>query len=99
MHPLTLKEAASTFGYALGVAEERKMAAHAKDCRAVGVEFIPLVLESIGGWGQDLVETIKSLGRLQAHRLGSAQAEAIRHLAQRVSISLWRGNAALWSAH
>ena len=93
--PLTLKGAASTSGYALGVAEERKMAAHAEDCRAAGVNFIPLVLESVGGCGRDLIETVKSLERLQAQRLGSEPAEAICHLAQRVSI--WRGNAALWT--
>ena len=89
MQPLTLKGAASTSGYALEVAEERKMAAHAEDCRAAGVHFIPLVLESVGGWGWDLIKTVKSLGRLQAQRLGSEPAEAIRHLAQRVSISLF----------
>ena len=55
-------------------------------------------MESVGGWGQDLIETVKSLGRLQAQRLGSESAEATRHLAQKVSIFLWNGNAALWTA-
>ena len=98
MQPLTLKGAASTPGYALGVAEERKIAAHAEDCQAAGVHFIPLVMETVGGWGRDLIETVKSLWRLQAQRLGSEPAKATRHLAQKVSISLWRGNAALWTA-
>ena len=83
MQPLTVKGAASTSGYALGVAEERKLAAHAEDCRAAGVHFVPLALESVGGWGRDLIETVKSFGNLQAQHLGSELAEAIRHLAQR----------------
>ena len=98
MQPLTLKGAAFTPGYALGVAEECKMTAHAEDSRAAGVYFGPLVLEMVGGWGWDLIEMVKSLGRLQAQHLGSEPAEATRHLAQKVSISLWRGNAALWTA-
>ena len=62
------------------------------------MHLIPLVLKSVGGWGQDLIETVKTLGRLQAQRLGLEQAEATGHLAQWVSISRWRGNAALWTA-
>ena len=52
VQPLTLKGAASTTGYALRVAEERKMAAHAEHCREAGVHFIPLVLEFVRGWGR-----------------------------------------------
>ena len=59
------------------------MAAHAENSLAAGVHFIPLVLESFGGWGRDLIETVKTLGRLQA---------------QKVSISLCRDIAALWLA-
>ena len=40
--------AANTPGYALTVAEERKMAAHAEACHAVGVLFIPLAAETLG---------------------------------------------------
>ena len=74
------------------------MAVHAEDCQAAGVHFIPLVLQSVGGWCQDLIETFKSLGRLQAQRLGSEPTEATYHPAQKVSISIWRGNATLWTA-
>ena len=44
--------AANTPGHALTVAEERKMAAHAEACHAVGVLFIPLAAETLGaGYG------------------------------------------------
>ena len=36
---------------ALQVAEDRKMAAHFEACRAVGVDFVPVAVESLGGGG------------------------------------------------
>ena len=38
---------------------------------------------------------IGSIGRLLGQRLGIPPAESTRHLFQRLSIALWRGNAAL----
>ena len=43
---LTLQGAATTQGHALVMGEERKMAAHAESCRAIGVSFVPLVMEN-----------------------------------------------------
>ena len=45
----TLTGAASVPGHALQVGEDRKMAAHADAYRAVGVIFVPLVMETLGG--------------------------------------------------
>ena len=88
MQSLTLEGAATTPGHALGIAEERKLAAHVEDCCSVGVNFIPLVLESLGGWGQDLINIVKAIGRLQVQHLGSLSSEAIHCLMQKISISL-----------
>ena len=44
----TVEGAAVTQGYALAVGEERKRVAHGTPCHAVGVNFIPLVMESLG---------------------------------------------------
>ena len=96
MQQLTLQGAANIPGYALGVGEERKMAAHAEECRAVGITFIPLVVETLGGWSEDAIHTIRAIGRLQGQRLGIPPAESTRHLFQRLAISLWKGNASLW---
>ena len=92
----TLQGAAETQGYALSVGEERKMAAHAASCRAVGISFIPLVVESLGGWSELAAETLRRVGRLLGQRLGISPSITTRHLFQRCSVSLWRGNAALW---
>ena len=96
MQQLTVTGASSTQGHALTVGEERKMTAHAEACRSVGVTFIPLVAESIGGWSDGSVATIKSIGRLLGQRLGTPPADSITHLFQHLAICLWRGNASMW---
>ena len=93
---LTLVRATSTLGLALRVGEQRKMVAHAEACRAVGVLFVPLVVESVGRWSDEAIHTIASIGRLQGQCLGIPPSESIRHLFQRLAISLWKGNATLW---
>ena len=96
LQQLTVVGASTTQGHALAIGEERKLAAHAEACRSVGVTFIPLVAESIGGWSDWAEETIRDIGRLQGQRLGIPPADATSHLFQRLAICLWRGNAALW---
>ena len=48
MQMFTLEGATTTPGHALGIAEGGKLAAPAEHCRSVGVNFIPLILESLG---------------------------------------------------
>ena len=96
MQQATIQGAAISQGHALLVGEERKLAAHADACQAVGVSFIPLVVETLGGMSASSVSTLACLGRLLGQRLGIPPADSIRHLFQRCAISLWRGNAALW---
>ena len=40
--------------------------------------------------------SLSRIGRLLGQRLRVSPADSIRHLFQRCSVSLWRGNAALW---
>ena len=71
------------------------MIAHAGVCRAAGVTFIPLVVESLGGWSEEAIQTIKSIGQLQGQRLGIPPT---LNNAQSVpaTSSLWKGYASLW---
>ena len=96
MQQQTLAGASTTPGYALQVGEERKMITHARACRAAGVTFILLLVESLGGWSEEAIQTIKSIGRLQGQRLGIPPPETTRHLFQRLAISLSKSNASLW---
>ena len=82
----TLTGAASVPGHALQVSEDRKMAAHADACRAVGVVFVPLVMEILGGWCDEAIRTIRHIGRQQGQRLGIPSAESTRHLFQLLAI-------------
>ena len=92
----TLSGAAKDQGYALRVGEGRKIAAHQEACQAVGMSFVPLVVESLGGWSEEAALTISRIGRLLGQRTGSSPGETTRHLFQRLSVALWRGNATLW---
>ena len=76
--------------------EYRKMALHASACRSVGVSFLPLMVESLGGWSELAYKTISNIGRHLGQRLGVPPSDSIQHLFQKCSVALWRGNASLW---
>ena len=97
LQSLTLAGAASTQGHALRVGEEQKMAAHNEACRSVGVVFIPLVVESLGGWSEEAVHNISKIGCLLGLRTGAPPLVSTHHLFQRLAISLCRSNTTMWS--
>ena len=92
----TKDKAATIQGHALKVGEQRKMAAHGEEGKEAGINFIPIVVETLGGWSIEAIQTIADIGRLQGQPLGITPGDSIRHLFQRLAISLWRGNATLW---
>ena len=98
MQPLTQAVAATEPSFALKIAEARKMAAHNADYRGIGATFLPIVVETLGGWSPDSISQIARIGRLAGQRLGTLPATTIKHLFQRLSIILWKGNATLWSS-
>ena len=51
------------------MAEERKRATHSEACREARVSFIPLAIETLGGWSQELQRLLKHISSLQALRL------------------------------
>ena len=78
LQQLTLQGAAITPGHALAVGENRKMTMHASHCQAVGVSFVPLVIESLWGWSDLAVKTISSIGRLLGQRLGILPSNSVQ---------------------
>ena len=92
----TLFEAANTPGHAVQVGINRKMTSHSSACQSVGVNFIPLIVESLGGWSSEAISTVRAMGCLQGQRLGTPPSESTRHLFQRLAVALCRGNACLW---
>ena len=91
MQQATINGAASTQGHARFVGEARKLSSHGTACQAVGVTFIPLVIETLGGMSSSAVSTLAGIGL----RMGIPPSDFTRHLFQRRAISVWRGNAAL----
>ena len=85
----TIARVSTTQGHAVSVGEERKMAAQAEACCSVGMSFNHLVVESIGGWSDQAVNTIRSFGRLLGQKLGITPADSTTHLFQRLTIRLW----------
>ena len=56
------------------------MAAHAAPCQAVGVSFIPLVVEILGGWSEKAADILSSIGCLLGQHLGMPPSTTTRHL-------------------
>ena len=95
MQQRTIVGASNSRGYALRLGEERKMRVHAEPCQSIGILFVPLIVQTIGGWSDQAVTTISHMGRFLGQRLGSSQSEAIQHLFQQLAVALWRGNTSL----
>ena len=91
-------ESAFTPGHALHVGTQRKLAAHLQPCRSVGVTFIPLVVESLGGLSEDLIKTARDIGDFMDQRVNPSHARSscTKHLFHRLAVALWRGNDSLW---
>ena len=68
---------------------------HFDHCRAQGIAFMPLVVETFGGWDDDAVKYLKDMARQCARRWGRNNTDEIKHFFQRMSIALQRGNASL----
>ena len=64
-------------------------------CNNEGIHFYPLVVETFGGWHSESEAVIVKLAAQLARQTDGDLEETKRHLFQRLSIFLTRGNAAL----
>ena len=90
-----LANSVSTPGHTLTCAFNDKCRDYLAACQREGIAFIPLPVETLGGWHPKAELQIKKLARAQARTTGKDEDEAIRHLFQRLSVLLVKGNAAL----
>ena len=87
---------AAESGFALQYAWDRKMRAAYDACNAQRISFIPLPVETFGGWHPAAIKHIARLGReLSRSPAGISQDTASKHLFQRLALSVQKGNAAL----
>ena len=80
---------------AIEMRKTEKNRKHIDNCRASGLHFEPLVVETFGGWDLAAVKILKSVAIQCAPRKGLAPALEIKRFFQRLSIALQRGNATL----
>ena len=72
-----------------------KIARVGEACRLEGIAFIPVAADTLGGWHNVAVQQIKKLGAVLARHRGEEEHIEVRHLFQRLSLLLMRGNASL----
>ena len=82
-------------GAAIEMRKSEKNRKHFDNCRARGIHFQPLVVETFGGWDKDALSFLKKLGGQGARRWGKSHSLEIKQFFQRMSIALQRGNANL----
>ena len=87
--------AAVTPGHGACEAFDRKMRNSAAACQAQGIAFLPLAVETFGGWHEVAVDQVKKLAVALARQNGQEESEAIRHTWSRLGVLLQRGNAAM----
>ena len=80
---------------AIEMRKSSKNRQHLDNCRAQGIFFQPLVVETFGGWDADAVKFLKDIARLDARRWAKNDAIEINQFFQRLSVVLQRGNASL----
>ncbi len=84
--------AAATPGYALEQAHRRKMRGAEEACRAQGLNFLPLVAESHGGWGEVAVAVVDRIARSLARQTGQREEDVTRQTWSRLAVTLQRAN-------
>ena len=68
------------------------MGKYSERCEAEGIVFIPLVVDTFGGWHKDSLEVITKLGRQVSRQTGKEEDEIVRQLRQRMAILLVKDN-------
>ena len=95
LSPSNLAAATAQPGGALKKAHDRKVQGAAEGCRQQGLAFVPFALEALGGFHPVAIKQTKMLGAAIARQKGQDETETTRHLFQRISLTLARGNSIL----
>ena len=83
---------------AVDSAHRTKARKYEERCSREGITFIPLAVDTLGGWHPIALKTITRLGRQLARNIGKEDVECVRHLRQRLAVLLVRDNVALLCA-
>ena len=75
-----------------------KMNKHFRACQTNGIQFVPLVVETLGGWDSDAVHHLQAIAKQTSSRSSLGASSVIGHFFQRLSVLLQRANAGLIAA-
>ena len=87
-----VEKAAEQPGAALTHAFDRKQRQSFEDCKAEGVHFSPLPVETLGGWHPQAISIIRKLGRQLARQSGRQDSEVIAYTFQQLGVLMMKGN-------
>ena len=90
-----IDRAAINAASAIEMRKSEKNRKDADNCRASGLFFEPLAVETFGGWDPGAVKKLKVIATQCAPRKGISPALEIKQFFQRLSIALQRGNSTL----
>ena len=88
----TVVKASATPGSALQVAFDHKVAGVGEACRRQGLAFLPLAMDSQGGWRKVAEGEVRKLGSAVGRQKGQEESEATSQLLQKFSVLLMKGN-------
>ena len=90
-----VQQAAARTGSALEKMKASKIAKHHRSCRQNGISFMPLVVETLGGWDSEASFHLSKIAEMTSQRSSERAASITRHFFQRLSVILQRANASL----
>ena len=82
-------------GYFLRFAYDNKMRGTADLCHQQGIQFVPIVANSIGGWHKAALTQFRKLGSALSRNTGTEESICINQIITRSSLLLQKGLSAL----
>ena len=98
IHPFqqaTRAREATDPGYSLRFAYDNKMRGTADLCHQQGIEFVPIVANSVGGWHKEALTQFHKLGSALSRNTGTEESVCIGQIITRSSLLLQKGLSAL----
>ena len=93
-----VSKSAQDGGSAVEQAHNNKMRKYGERCAQENIEFVPIAVDTLGGWHPAALQVISKLGRQVARNTGKEDQEVIRHLRQRLAVLLVRDNVSMLCA-
>ena len=90
-----VKKAGEEVGSAADRRHKEKLSRYYESCDQEGIQFLPVVIETLGGWHPEAVHVLTKLAKQLASHTGAKPEETISHFYQRLGILLAKGNSAL----